>query len=82
MADTGDSHTGNRSHQSNRVHQLPGEKEPGDHGTASAIIPTTSGLRAAPQPDSETDVPDAELQQNVIRSARILLIRGNITCAI
>lgn len=65
--------TGHGPHQGDRVHQLPGKEKQGHYGAAPAAVAPARRLRAASQPDSAPVLPDAQLQQDALRPASLLL---------
>lgn len=81
QTDSLQSGTGYGAHESNRVHQLPGKEEQVHHSAASATLQATCGIRAAPQPDGEAVIPDAQLQSHAVRPQSFLLIHA-VSCLV
>lgn len=65
--------TGHGPYQGDRVYQLSGKEKQGHHGAAPAAVAPACRLRAATQPDSASVLPDAQLQQDALRPAGLLL---------
>ncbi len=65
--------SGDGPYQSNRVHPLPRAAKPANRTRAPRALATTPGIRTAPERDSPAVLHHADLQQDPVRSKRLLL---------